>query len=158
MPPKSGKVVVANTELGALSPAALDKFRGKNIGIIFQQSHFVRALNVEENLMLAQQLAGEKISESRIAELLDHLNVQHKRKVKPDKLSAGERQRVAIARALINRPNIILADEPTSALDDINCDEVINLIEREAGEVGATLLVVSHDWRLRKKFKNQIQL
>jgi putative ABC transport system ATP-binding protein len=155
---QKGSVQVADTELGRLSQAALDRFRGQNIGIIFQKAHFVNALTVEENLMLAQKLAGLPINRDRIAELLHHLNVGDKLKDKPRRLSIGEQQRVAIARALVNRPAIILADEPTSALDDVNCEEVIKLIEREATEVGATLLVVTHDGRLKERFPKQIQL
>lgn len=155
---QKGSIQIAGTELETLSQAALDRFRGQKIGVIFQKSHFVRALTVEENLMLAQTLAGLNIDKRRIVELLDHLNIGHKLKSKPSRLSVGERQRAAIARALINRPDIILADEPTSALDDLNCQEVIRLIEREATEVGATLLVVTHDQRLKDRFKNRIQL
>ncbi len=155
---QKGSIQITGTELETLSQAALDRFRGQKIGVIFQKSHFVRALTVEENLMLAQTLAGLNIDKRRIVELLDHLNIGHKLKSKPSRLSVGERQRAAIARALINRPDIILADEPTSALDDLNCQEVIRLIEREATEVGATLLVVTHDQRLKDRFKNRIQL
>jgi putative ABC transport system ATP-binding protein len=155
---KNGSVQVAGTALETLSTAALDQFRGKHIGIIFQKSHFVKSLTVEENLALAQQLAGVKISKTRISELLNHLNVGHKLKSKPDRLSQGEQQRVAIARALVNQPNVILADEPTSALDDVNCNEVIQLLEREANAVGATLLVVTHDGRLKERFEKQIML
>lgn len=156
--PSRGQVWVSETGLTGLSSHALDQFRGRNIGIIFQKSHFVRSLTVEENLVLAQQLAGLKPDRLRIAELLDHLNVGHKLQERPQALSVGEQQRVAIARALVNRPAVILADEPTSALDDVNCMEVINLIEREANEEGATLLVVTHDNRLKERFENQILL
>ncbi len=155
---KEGMVKVADTNLSALSTAQLDKFRGRHIGIIFQKSHFVKALTVEENLMLAQTLAGEPINRARIAELLHQLNVGHKLRSKPDRLSQGEQQRIAIARAVVNQPDVILADEPTSALDDVNCEEVIKLLEREAEAVGATLLVVTHDGRLKEKFEKQIVL
>ena len=155
---KKGSVKVAGTDLEKLSSSTLDKYRGKHIGIIFQKSHFVKALTVEENLALAQQLAGVKINRDRISELLNHLNVGHKLKSKPDRLSQGEQQRVAIARALVNQPDVILADEPTSALDDINCNEVIQLLEKEANAVGATLLVVTHDGRLKERFEKQIHL
>lgn len=155
---RNGAVKVADTDLGKISSSKLDKFRGKQIGIIFQKAHFVKALTVEENLVLAQQLAGLPVNRARIAELLSHLNVEHKLKSKPNQLSQGEQQRVAIARALVNKPKVILADEPTSALDDVNCDEVIKLLEREAREVGATLLVVTHDGRLKEKFDKQIHL
>jgi ABC-type lipoprotein export system ATPase subunit len=156
--PLAGGVQVAGTDISRLSSAALDRFRGKNIGIIFQQSHFVRALTVEENLVLAQQLAGLKPDRKRVQELLYHLDLGHKLHAKPDRLSQGEQQRVAIARAIINRPNLILADEPTSALDDDNCREVIALLEREAKVVGATLLIVTHDGRLKEQFANRVTL
>jgi len=156
--PSSGTVKVGDTILKKLSTAQLDKFRGKHIGIIFQKAYFIRALTVEENLQLAQKLAGVPISKTRIKELLDRLNVGHKLKSKPNNLSQGEQQRVAIARALVNQPTIILADEPTSALDDTNCEEVIQLLEEEAAAVGATLLVVTHDARLKERFKQQISL
>ncbi len=156
--PKKGKVVVGDTDITKLSEHAKDLFRGQNIGIIFQNTHFIRSLNVQENLMLAQKLANLKIDKDRIQHLLDRLNVGHKIKSSTDQLSVGEQQRVAIARALVNRPKIILADEPTSALDDVNCGQVIELIEEVANEVKATLLVVTHDARLSSKFTNQINL
>ncbi len=156
--PQSGSVIIADTNLNNLSTSKIDHFRGKNIGIIFQTSHFVRALTVSENLALAQQLAGEKVDKTRIEELLNRLNLRHKLDAKTDSLSQGEQQRVAIARALINKPDVILADEPTSALDDTNTEEVINLLEEQASEVNATLLVVTHDGRLKSRFKNQINL
>ena len=156
--PTAGKVQVGETVLKNLSTAQLDKFRGKHIGIIFQKAHFVRALTVAENLKLAQQLAGVPIDTARIKELLDRLNVGHKLHAKTNALSQGEQQRVAIARALVNQPTIILADEPTSALDDTNCEEVIQLLEEQAATVGATLLVVTHDGRLKERFEKQIVL
>ncbi len=154
--PTKGEVKVGDTSLKSLSTAALDKFRGKRIGIIFQKAHFVRSLTVQENLVLAQQLAGVTIDKARIADLLNRLNVGHKLHAKTNELSQGEQQRVAIARAIVNQPEVILADEPTSALDDENCEEVIQLLEEQAAAVGATLLVVTHDGRLKERFEKQI--
>lgn len=156
--PKEGTVQVNDTILSQLSMAQLDKFRGKEIGIIFQKSHFVRALTVEENLLLAQQLAGVQPNKQRIEELLGRLNIQHKIKAKTSALSQGEQQRVAIARALVNQPAVILADEPTSALDDVNTEQVIQLLTEQATAVNATLLVVTHDNRLKGRFAKQILL
>ncbi|MBK7408538.1 MAG: ATP-binding cassette domain-containing protein [Saprospirales bacterium] len=155
---QKGKVRVGDTCLNDLKRAEMDRFRGQHIGIIFQRSHFVRSLTVGENLALAQSLAGLPADWDRIQLLLDQLNVGHKARSKPDALSQGEQQRVAIARAIINRPTVILADEPTSALDDENTDEVIRLLEEEARSVGATLLIVTHDNRLKARFPKQIQL
>ena len=155
---KQGEILINGKNTNQLSATALDKFRGKNIGIVFQKPYFVRALTVEENLMLAQQLAGQDVNKEYIYKLLNQLNVGHKFKSKTDNLSEGEKQRVSIARALVNRPSVILADEPTSALDDKNCQEVIELLEQQAKEANATLLIVTHDGRLKDLVKNQIQL
>lgn len=156
--PKSGEVCINNQNLSLLRGSELDRFRGKNIGIIFQTAHFIRSLTVEENLIIAQQLAGSKVDKSLIVSFLEKLNLAHKLKSKPHELSIGEAQRANIARALINAPSLILADEPTSALDDANAEEVIKLLEQQAAAVSATLLIVTHDGRLKSYFKKQIEL
>jgi ABC-type lipoprotein export system ATPase subunit len=156
--PKKGHIQIGDTDIATLKGTALDHFRGKNIGIIFQTAHFVKSLTVVENLKLAQQLSGSPIDKNLIINYLDKLNLSHKLNVMPDELSVGEAQRVAIVRALINRPAVILADEPTSALDDKNTDEVIQLLEKQATEANATLLIVTHDNRLKDYFKNKILL
>jgi ABC-type lipoprotein export system ATPase subunit len=156
--PQSGQINIDNSDITQLSSSVLDKFRGKNIGIIFQTAHFVKALTVEENLLLAQQLAGLKPDKSLIFNYLNRLNLEDKLKSKPDELSVGEQQRVNIIRALINTPSVILADEPTSALDDTNAAEVIQLLETQAREANATLLIVTHDGRMKNYFSNQIHL
>jgi len=155
---KKGSIFINQTDIGTLSKKALDQFRGKHIGIVFQTSHFVKALTIEENLLLAQQLGGYHRSKDRIKMLLDRLNIGHKLRSKPHNLSQGEQQRAAIARALVNQPAIVLADEPTSALDDVNCNEVIQLLENQVAEENATLLIVTHDNRLKDKFENSVLL
>ena len=156
--PQSGSIRIGETDMSSLKKTALDHFRGQNIGIIFQTAHFVKALTVEENLVLAQQLAGFKEDKILIFNILQKLNLSHKLKSKPSELSVGEAQRVAIARALVNKPSVILADEPTSALDDKNTEEVIQLLEKQAAEANATLLIVTHDGRLKNYFKNQVEI
>lgn len=155
---QNGTVQVGEQVLNDLTTTKLDKFRGQNIGIVFQQSHFVASLTVEGNLLLAQYLAGKKGDKARIKQLLEQLNLGHKLNANPNSLSQGEQQRVAIARALVNEPFVILADEPTSALDDENCTEVIQLLEQQAKATQATLLIVTHDQRLKSYFERQIVL
>jgi len=146
--PDEGTVTIAGQDLGALSGSALDHFRGRNVGMIFQTAHFVRALTVRENLALAQNLAGNPMNNDRITDLLAELDLAHKADSRPGELSVGQRQRVAIARAVINQPAVLFADEPTSALDDENTTQVIGLLQRRAAAVNATLLIVTHDNRL----------
>jgi len=156
--PTSGSIKIADTDITTLNTGKLDHFRGQHIGVVFQKPHFVQSLTVVENLRLAQYLAGAKEDDKRIKSLLESLNLGHKLKVKPRELSQGEQQRVAIARAIVNQPKVILADEPTSALDDANALEVIQLLESQANEQKATLLIVTHDQRLKDHFPNRIQL
>ena len=156
--PTEGEIIINDQPIQHLKAAEIDAFRGKNIGIVLQQPYFVQSLNVEENLLLAQNLAGTAPDRTRIRALLDRLDVAHTRTTRTHLLSIGEQQRVAIARALLNRPSLLLADEPTSALDDTNCVAVIRLLEEHAREEGATLVVVTHDQRLKAQFINQIVL
>lgn len=156
--PKSGEIIVADQNFSRLSSDALDLFRGKNIGIIFQVPHFIDSINVFDNLKLAQHLSDSKSDEDSITNVLDTLNIRHKAFEKPSELSQGERQRVSIARAVVTNPKVIFADEPTSALDDNNCDEVLRLLEEQAERNNASLVIVTHDTRLKDKLENKIIL
>ena len=156
--PQNGQININNTAIKGLSQTVLDKFRAQNIGIIFQRPHFLRSLNVEENLLLAQKLAGNETNPKAIFQILERLNISDKTKSKIFNLSEGEKQRVAIARALVNKAPIILADEPSSALDDVNCMELVKLLEEQAQKENALLVIVTHDNRLKKIFENQIIL
>ncbi len=156
--PKEGQIVVGDQDITRLGGIALDRFRGRNVGIVFQQSHFVKALTIKENLMLAQQLARLSPDIGKVLQILDRLNILDKADSKPHRLSVGEQQRASICRALINRPKIILADEPTSALDDENCMEVLSLLKSQAKEDQITLIIVTHDNRLKNAFDHQILL
>jgi ABC-type lipoprotein export system ATPase subunit len=155
---QKGSITINGQELKSLNNNQLDAYRGKNIGLIFQKSHFVQSLNVLENLLLAQQLAGVPADKARAMHLLKSLNIEGKALKKPSSLSVGEQQRASIARALINKPALVLADEPTSALDDYHCMEVIRLLETAVKEESSTLLIVTHDQRLKDQFPNQIAL
>jgi putative ABC transport system ATP-binding protein len=156
--PTGGEVYISDTALSSLSGSALDRFRGQRIGMVFQQSHFIRALNVEENLALAQQLSGVQIDKPKIQGLLHRLGISGKLHARTRELSQGEQQRVAIARALINEPAVILADEPTSSLDDQNAAEVISMLEEQATLAKTALIVVTHDARLKDRFNKCITL
>ena len=156
--PTGGKVEIDEIDITQMSTQQLDRFSGRNIGIIFKQSHFVAALSVEENLKLAQKLSGNPIDEDRIADILARLGIIDKRNQSTYRLSLGEQQRVAIARALINRPKLLLADEPTSSLDDYHTQEVITLLEEQAEQSNSSLIIVTHDNRLKSQFPNRVEL
>ena len=150
--PLNGKVNIDGVSIHNLTNAQRDKFRSQNIGLVMQRLHLISALNVENNLLLAQRLAGLPRDSKQINEVLSALQITDKAKNFPRTLSQGEAQRVAIARAVLNRPKIVLADEPTSALDDANCDAAIDLLFAQAREHGATLIVATHDARIKKHF------
>lgn len=156
--PESGQVLVQDVSLSDMSQARRDQFRGRQIGIVFQQMHFVSSLDVLENIMLQQYLSGMPQDKSRAESLLDRLGLLHKRHQKIMKLSQGEQQRIAIARALVNKPAVVLADEPTSSLDDENSRRVAGLLEEMAAGENAALLVVTHDQRLKDLFPKQLAL
>lgn len=148
----NGSIKVSDTELTSLSETQLDQFRKKHLGFIFQKNHLITALDVEENLLLAHK------DHSRADELLSSLNLSDVKKSKVTSLSHGQAQRVAIARALMNKPDVILADEPTSALDDKNCEAVIQLLLAVAEKNQSTLVIATHDSRLKSKINRQIKL
>ncbi len=158
MIPKAGSIMVDGKDMSSLDMGALDAFRGQNIGVVFQRAHFVQSINVIENLMLAQSLAGSSVDKNACLEVLASLNVDHKKSSYPHSLSQGELQRVSIARALINKPKVILADEPTSALDDKNCNSVIELLKEQSENINAALIIVTHDARLKDVVDYQIEL
>ena len=153
----SGSINLYGQDISKLTQHQIDKFRGKNIGIVFQKPHFVNSLTVKENLQLAQYL-GNKKDQNRIVDILSSLDILNKENKRPKKLSQGEKQRASIAMAIVNSPKLILADEPTSSLDDENCDRVINLLKKQASEFKAQLIVITHDNRLKKHFKKSIKL
>jgi lipoprotein-releasing system ATP-binding protein len=156
--PESGQVHVAGREVTQLDADETTRVRAKNLGIIYQKPHFVSALSVLDNILLANYLADKNQDKKKAIYLANELGFHEHLSKKPSQLSQGEQQRVSIARALMNDPNVILADEPTASLDDTNCMRVIELLNAQAGFIGASLVVVTHDQRLKDAFSNQVHL
>ena len=156
--PREGIVRVAGQDLAALGSSARDRFRGRAVGLLLQSFHLLDTLSVFDNVRLARRLAGLPEDRARCREVLEDLGVAELGRARPSTLSHGQAQRVALARAVVNRPEVILADEPTSALDDESCERVAALVEAEAARHGATLVVATHDSRLRGRFERSLSL
>jgi len=156
--PSKGSVRLKGTSIYSLNNNARDELRGANIGFIFQKLHLVPTLSVMENLLLANYLAGKKQNRQHGLKILEVLGIKHKKNDYPENLSFGEAQRTAIARALMNEPKIIIADEPTSALDDESCGNVIRLLISEASQRNCSLIVATHDQRIKDFFPDRITL
>ncbi len=152
--PSAGRAVVAGVDLAAMPAAKLDRFRGAHIGIVLQRLHLVDSLSVIDNLLLAQWLAGTAQDRERAREVLAGLDLADKADAKPHQLSFGQAQRVAVARAVVNRPKLLLADEPTSNLDDARCSQVLELLQAQAKACGATLVIATHDQRVKSRIPN----
>ncbi|MEO1012965.1 MAG: ATP-binding cassette domain-containing protein [Bacteroidota bacterium] len=158
LPPLKGTVTIDGTEINTLSRKEIDRFRGEHIGLIFQQYHFVKSLNVSDNLRLRQRFPKKSDDKKRRYELVERLGLTGHLDNKVTELSQGQQQRLGIALGLIHRPKIIFADEPTSNLDDVNCAKVIDLLKEEAQICKSSLLIITHDLRVMSHFKNQVRL
>lgn len=146
-----GEVNIIGENLQTLSQSGMDRFRAKNIGIIFQKPHLIHTITVLQNLLMAQYMSRVKQNKNSCEEILRNLHLIEKKNAYPNQLSEGEAQRVSIARALLNRPAIILADEPTASLDDQNAGAVIGLLKEHALLHNATLVIATHDLRVKNK-------
>lgn len=158
LPPTHGQVMFNDSNLYGLTVPQRDKLRGHKFGFIFQTLHLLPSLSLRQNILLAQDMSGQKAEAGRVDSLLQNLGLAEKAHRKPDALSQGEQQRGAIARAVLLKAAIILADEPTSALDDQNAGLVIDLLKAQARESGSALVVATHDNRLFGKLDRTIQL
>lgn len=156
--PDDGSISIDGKNVSQLKNRELDRFRGLNTGIVYQRPHFMAALTVIDNIVMSQYFSGSKISLADARTLATRLNISHLLNKLPNQLSQGEQQRVSIARAMLNKPALLLADEPTSSLDDDNCNEVIKLLQEQSDLQGSALVIVTHDERLKKYFKNIITL
>lgn len=149
--PTSGSVIVDGIDLASLPESKLPEFRSHRFGFIFQDFNLLSALSSVENVEFALNLAGVtgRKAKSRALKLLDDFGLADRAGFKPNKLSGGEKQRVAIARAVANQPAVILADEPSANLDSKIGHEIARLL-RHAAEEGRSVIIVSHDTRLKE--------
>lgn len=156
--PSNGEIEVNGYKLHEMNGRQLDKFRKSNVGIVFQQPHLIKSLTVMENLQLARYLGNQKQDDKWIREIIDHLNLAGIKDSHVSRISQGQAQRVAIARSIMNKPSVLFGDEPTASLDDENCEKVIRLLKQEAKLCGATLIIATHDQRVKREFDHQLVL
>ncbi len=152
--PTEGTLTVAGQELGSLTRTQLADYRLACVGFVFQSFHLIASQTVEENVGLPLLLAkvGANERRVRVREVLHAVGLDHRVGHKPTQLSGGERQRTAVARALVNRPRVLLADEPTGNLDSSTAGGVMELLFDQVRERGMTLLLVTHDEELAKRY------
>lgn len=143
--PDSGRVVVAGQELGALDEDALARFRGENVGIVFQSFHLIQNMTALENVAVPLELAGGEDAFARAEAELEQVGLAGRMTHYPAEMSGGEQQRVALARALVVEPAILFADEPTGNLDANTGHQIIDLMFALQAERGTTLVLVTHD-------------
>ncbi|WP_304452265.1 ABC transporter ATP-binding protein [Nocardiopsis sp. YSL2] len=150
--PTGGAVVVDGVDLATAPARSLPGLRARRLGFVFQDFNLVPALTALENVALARNLAGVRgrAARERAEEALDQVGLGARLSFRPDELSGGEKQRVAVARALVNGPALLLADEPTANLDSGTGREVGRRIRDLAARDGRSVIMVSHDDRLRE--------
>ena len=142
--PDSGTVELAGQTLSSLDEDALAVIRQHDMGFVFQSFHLLPTLTVAENIAFPLDIA-RRPNPARVDELIDAVDLGHRRHSLPNQLSGGEQQRTAVARALVSHPKIVFADEPTGNLDEQNADQVMQLLLDLRQQVGSALVVVTHD-------------
>ena len=147
--PTSGRVIVGDTDVAALSERDLPRVRLRHLGFVFQGFNLFPALTVAENVAIALDIRGERgpHAATRVGGALEAVGLSEKARALPRDLSGGQKQRVAIARALVGDPGIILADEPTASLDAESGQRVMTLLRALATDQGRAVVIVTHDSR-----------
>lgn len=156
--PTKGSIHVDGQDLSRLNQNELTRFRGRSIGIIFQQFHLMRSLTALENVLLPLDILGLPNAEERAMDALQLMGLGARAKHLPQQLSGGECQRVAIARAFVVEPRILLADEPSGNLDTATGEKVMNLLFDAVAQRGMTLILVTHDMQLASRCKKRLPL
>jgi putative ABC transport system ATP-binding protein len=151
--PDRGEIHMDGVPLHTLKEAELDKLRARRIGYVLQDFHLIPSLTVSQNIeiAMAEQLPTRQ-KNNLIGDWLEKVGLQDRSSHLPSQLSRGQQQRVAIIRALVNNPPLLLADEPTGSLDWETADEISGLLLNISAQAGQTLIVVTHDLNMARRF------
>ncbi len=156
--PDAGTVTVAGEDLNRLDEDALARFRGRQVGIVFQSFHLIPTMTALENVAVPLELAGIAEAQDRAREELAAMGLADRLQHYPAELSGGEQQRVAVARALAPSPAILVADEPTGNLDEDTGKQIIELLFAGHARRGSTLVLVTHDPALAQRCARVVRL
>jgi lipoprotein-releasing system ATP-binding protein len=158
--PTSGTVLFEGKDIFTLKGAALDAFRNRTIGFVFQFHQLLPEFSALENVMMPALIArqDQKEAAEKAESLLEEVGLGHRLTHKPGELSGGEQQRVAIARALVMSPRLLLADEPTGNLDSGTSDEIYRLLHRLHQTRGLTMVIVTHSETLAKRLDRIVHM
>ena len=145
--PDSGRVIIDGDDFSRLSDAERTRMRRRKIGFVFQKFNLLPTLSAEQNIAIAQNIAGSngKVDPAFSERVTALLGIAGRMQHRPSEMSGGEQQRVALARALINKPAIVLADEPTGNLDSQNSEIVLRMLRQSNKELGQTVLMITHN-------------
>ena len=146
--PNQGNVIYNDINLYDMSENKIDDFRGKELGIVFQNFNLINSFTIKQNLDIANTVSKQN-NNDQLYDLLQRVGLAEKSHLQVSKLSVGEKQRLAVARAFIGKPKWIFCDEPTSSLDNKNTDIIINLIKEESLRCKASLILITHDTRVQ---------
>jgi putative ABC transport system ATP-binding protein len=145
--PTSGSVSIGGETITGMDDTDLTKLRRRRIGFVFQFFNLLPMLTAEENVTLPLSIAGEKVDQAWLTQLLEKTGLKDRKTHRPSELSGGQQQRVAIARALVSRPSIVFADEPTGNLDSKTSGEILTLMRDSVDSFDQTTVMVTHDAR-----------
>jgi len=156
--PTRGEVAVAGRRLDTMPESERDRFRGRNIGFVFQSFNLLQGLSALENVLIGMSLSGNPVDPERAEKLLGDVGLADRLHHRPSQLSVGEQQRVAVARALAPNPPLLLADEPTGSLDPDRAREIIDLILSLTARQECSLLLITHDPVVSGRFRSLVDI
>lgn len=156
--PDQGRIAINGVDLASLPEADLGRFRGENLGIVFQQFHLMGSLTALENVALPLEITGKPGPEKEAARALEIVGLGHRKNHRPQQLSGGECQRVAIARAFVSKPALLLADEPSGNLDEETGSVVLDQLFGMVKEFDMTMVLVTHNNELAARCSRGLTL